>query len=78
MGYENKVNHVSSGGGACINLLAGKKLDAVEALIDNKKRFDKKLNDKMGTSAVLLNNEKGANLFKSIKKISIVKVPIPF
>ncbi|OWT33873.1 phosphoglycerate kinase [Methanobrevibacter sp. 87.7] len=44
MGYENKVNHVSSGGGACINLLAGKKLDAVEALINNKKRFDKKLN----------------------------------
>jgi phosphoglycerate kinase len=38
MGYENKVDHVSSGGGACINLLAGKKLDAVEALIDNKKR----------------------------------------
>lgn len=38
MGYENKVDHVSSGGGACINLLAGKKLDAVEALIDNKSR----------------------------------------
>ncbi|WP_295721734.1 phosphoglycerate kinase [uncultured Methanobrevibacter sp.] len=39
MGYENKVDHVSSGGGACINLLAGKKLDAVEALIENRKKF---------------------------------------
>lgn len=32
MGFENDVNHVSSGGGACINLLSGKKLAAVEAL----------------------------------------------
>ena len=39
MGYEDKVDHVSSGGGACINLLAGKKLEAVEALIENKKKF---------------------------------------
>ena len=42
-------------------------------------RFDKKLNDKMGTSAVLLNNEKGANLFKSIKSIPLVKkVPLEY
>ncbi|RBQ23873.1 Phosphoglycerate kinase [Candidatus Methanobinarius endosymbioticus] len=32
MGFENDVSHVSSGGGACINLLSGKKLAAVEAL----------------------------------------------
>lgn len=43
MGYENKVDHVSSGGGACINLLAGKKLDAVEALIANKNKFENKI-----------------------------------
>ena len=32
LGYEDKMDHVSSGGGACISLLAGKKLPAVKAL----------------------------------------------
>lgn len=32
LGLDSKMNHVSSGGGACINLLAGKNLPAVEAL----------------------------------------------
>lgn len=40
LGYSDKVDHISSGGGACINLLAGKKLVAVEALIENKKKFN--------------------------------------
>ena len=40
LGYADKVDHISSGGGACINLLAGKKLVAVEALIENKKKFN--------------------------------------
>jgi len=39
MGFENDVNHVSSGGGACINLLAGNKLAAVEALENSAKIF---------------------------------------
>jgi len=37
MGFENDVSHISSGGGACINLLSGKKLAAVEALKDSAK-----------------------------------------
>lgn len=32
MGFKEDMNHISSGGGACINILAGKKLAAVEAL----------------------------------------------
>ena len=32
LGLENQMSHVSSGGGACISMLAGKKLAAVEAL----------------------------------------------
>jgi len=36
MGFDKDMNHVSSGGGACINLLSGKKLVAVEALKNNK------------------------------------------
>jgi len=32
LGFEDKMDHISSGGGACITLLAGKKLKAVEAL----------------------------------------------
>jgi len=39
MGFEKNMNHVSSGGGACINLLAGKKLSAVKALEDSAKKF---------------------------------------
>jgi len=32
LGCEDQMSHVSSGGGACISMLAGKKLAAVEAL----------------------------------------------
>ena len=32
LNVEDKINHISSGGGACISLLAGDKLPAVEAL----------------------------------------------
>ena len=32
LGCEDQMSHVSSGGGACINMLAGKPLAAVEAL----------------------------------------------
>jgi len=41
MGFENDVSHVSSGGGACINLLSGKKLAAVEALKKSAKNMKK-------------------------------------
>ena len=34
------MNHVSSGGGACISMLAGKPLAAVEALKNSKKMMD--------------------------------------
>ena len=36
MGLENQMSHLSSGGGACISMLAGKKLAAVEALKNSK------------------------------------------
>lgn len=37
LGCENQMSHVSSGGGACISMLAGKKLAAVEALKNSKR-----------------------------------------
>lgn len=37
LGLENQMSHLSSGGGACISMLAGKKLAAVEALKNSKK-----------------------------------------
>lgn len=37
LGCEDQMSHVSSGGGACISMLAGKKLVAVEALKNSKK-----------------------------------------
>ena len=37
LGCEDQMSHVSSGGGACISMLAGKKLAAVEALKNSKK-----------------------------------------
>ncbi len=37
LGMEDQMGHVSSGGGACISMLAGKKLAAVEALKNSKK-----------------------------------------
>ena len=36
MGLEDHMSHLSSGGGACIGMLAGKKLAAVEALKNSK------------------------------------------
>ena len=36
LGCEDQMSHVSSGGGACISMLAGKKLAAVEALKESK------------------------------------------
>ena len=39
LGVEDKMSHVSSGGGACISLLAGKDLVAVNALIESAKKF---------------------------------------
>lgn len=36
MGLEDQMSHLSSGGGACISMLAGKKLAAVEALKNSK------------------------------------------
>ena len=41
MGYDDKMDHISSGGGASINLLAGKKLPVVEALKDSMNSFNK-------------------------------------
>lgn len=37
LGCEDQMSHVSSGGGACISMLAGKELAAVEALKNSKK-----------------------------------------
>ena len=37
LGLEDQMSHLSSGGGACISMLAGKKLAAVEALKNSKK-----------------------------------------
>ncbi|MDR2967799.1 MAG: phosphoglycerate kinase [Methanobacteriaceae archaeon] len=39
MGFDEKMDHISSGGGACINLLAGKKLVAVDALVNSAEKF---------------------------------------
>jgi phosphoglycerate kinase len=41
LGIASKINHISTGGGACINLIAGKKMPVVEALKRSKKLFDK-------------------------------------
>ena len=40
LGYGDKMNHISSGGGASIDMLAGNPLPAVEALIASKELFD--------------------------------------
>ncbi len=36
---HGKITHISSGGSACVNLLAGYKLPAVEALIESKRKY---------------------------------------
>jgi phosphoglycerate kinase len=46
LGIDDKVDHISTGGGACINFLAGRTLPAVEALKKSKKLFAKKLSKK--------------------------------
>lgn len=42
LGISNKFSHVSTGGGACIDFLAGEKLPGIEALIDAAKKYRKK------------------------------------
>ncbi|ODS37718.1 MAG: phosphoglycerate kinase [Candidatus Altiarchaeales archaeon WOR_SM1_79] len=37
---ENKVNHISTGGGACINFLAGKSMPAIDALKRSKSLYE--------------------------------------
>lgn len=39
MGYENRFTHISTGGGACIEFLTGKKLPAIAALEKSAERF---------------------------------------
>ncbi len=41
-GLKNGVNHISTGGGACISYLAGKFMPAIEAMKRNKEKFSKK------------------------------------
>ncbi len=42
MGVSNKFSHVSTGGGACIDFLAGEKLPGIEALKDAAMKFRRK------------------------------------
>jgi phosphoglycerate kinase len=42
MGISSKFSHVSTGGGACIDFLAGEKLPGIEALKDAAKKFRQK------------------------------------
>ena len=39
LGLENKINHLSTGGGACLELLAGEKLPGIESLEISAERF---------------------------------------
>ncbi len=39
LGLEGKFTHISTGGGACIEFLTGKKLPAVHALEESRKTF---------------------------------------
>ncbi len=41
LGLQDKIDHVSTGGGSCINFLAGRELEGVEALKRSFKRFKK-------------------------------------
>ena len=40
LGIENKIGHISTGGGSCINFLAGRKMPVIEALKESKKIFE--------------------------------------
>jgi len=42
MGISNKFSHVSTGGGACIDFLAGEKLPGIEALKDAARKYRQK------------------------------------
>ena len=42
LGYGDKMDHISSGGGASIDMLAGNPLPAVVALEESKELFDGK------------------------------------
>lgn len=39
LGVKNQIDHVSTGGGACIKYLGGEKLEVIEALKDAKKKY---------------------------------------
>ena len=41
LGIANKISHISTGGGACISLLAGEKLPVVETLKEAARKFKK-------------------------------------
>jgi phosphoglycerate kinase len=40
MGLADRVNHVSTGGGACIAFMSGRLMPVLEALRHSKERFD--------------------------------------
>jgi phosphoglycerate kinase len=40
MGLADRVNHVSTGGGACIAFMSGRVMPVLEALRHSKRRFD--------------------------------------
>ncbi len=40
LGIENKINHISTGGGACINFLAGRSMPVIEALRESRSFFE--------------------------------------
>ncbi len=42
MGIERKIGHISTGGGACINFLAGRPMPAIEALRESERFFREK------------------------------------
>jgi phosphoglycerate kinase len=39
MGLARKVDHISSGGGACLTFLAGGNMPGIKSLVENKERF---------------------------------------
>ncbi|MEO2237581.1 MAG: phosphoglycerate kinase, partial [Candidatus Poseidoniia archaeon] len=40
MGLADRVNHISTGGGACIAFMSGRVMPVLEALRYSKRRFD--------------------------------------